>query len=108
MAKKGRFVKVVAACAVAWRTQKPALQGRLAAPPNPRNPFLVLGKTALFFYLVHFPLLAVAAGVLGLAGKGGLPQTYVAAAAAVVVLYPACRWYGRYKAAHPNGLTQYI
>jgi uncharacterized membrane protein len=85
-----------------------ALQGRLAAPPDARNPFLVLGKTALFFYLVHFPLLAVASSALGLAGRGGLAHTYAAAVAVVVVLYPACLWYGRYKAAHPDGLTQYI
>jgi uncharacterized membrane protein len=81
---------------------------RPSAPPRERNPFLVLGRTALFFYLLHFPLLAVAASALGLAGRGGLAHTYAAAAAVIVVLYPACLWYGRYKASHPNGLTQYI
>jgi uncharacterized membrane protein len=85
-----------------------ALQRRLAAPADPRNPFLVLGRAALFFYLLHFLLLAVAAGALGLAGKGGLAHTYAAAAIVVAVLYPACLWYGRYKAAHPDGLTRYI
>jgi uncharacterized membrane protein len=85
-----------------------AYQGRIAGPPRARNPFLVLGKTALFFYLLHFPVLAVAAGALGLAGRGGLAHTYAAAAVAVAVLYPGCLWYGRYKAAHPNGLAQYI
>ncbi len=85
-----------------------ALQARLARPPRARNPFLVLGKTALFFYLLHFPLLAVAAAGLGLASRGGLAHTYIAAAAVVAALYPACLWYGRYKAAHPGGFTQYI
>jgi uncharacterized membrane protein len=85
-----------------------ALQARLASPPRARNPFLVLGRTALFFYLLHFPLLAVAAGALGLAGRGGLAHTYGAAAIVVAVLYPACLWYGRYKAAHPDGLAQYV
>ena len=37
------------------------LQARLARPPRARNPFLVLGRAALFFYLLHFPLLGVAA-----------------------------------------------
>jgi uncharacterized membrane protein len=84
------------------------LQARLSGPPRPRNPFLVLGRTALFFYLLHFFLLAAAGAALGLVGRGGLELTYVAAAAVVVALYPACLWYGRYKAAHPGGFTQYI
>jgi uncharacterized membrane protein len=85
-----------------------ALQARLSRPARARNPFLVLGRAALFFYLLHFPLLGVAATALGLAGRGGLEHTYAAAAAVVVALYPACLWYGRYKAAHPGGFTQYI
>jgi uncharacterized membrane protein len=84
------------------------VQARLAGPPRARNPFLVLGKAALFFYLLHFLVLGVGATALGLAARGGLVHTYVAAVAAVVALYPACLWYGRYKAAHPGGLTQYI
>jgi hypothetical protein len=85
-----------------------ALEKRLAGPPRARNPFLVLGRAALFFYLVHFFLLGAGAVALGLIGRGGLEQTYAAAAAVVVALYPACLWYGRYKAAHPSGFTQYI
>ena len=85
-----------------------AFQARLSGPPRARNPFLVFGKTALFFYLLHFLVLGVGATALGLAGRGGLEHTYLAAAAAVAVLYPACLWYGRYKAAHPGGFTQYI
>jgi uncharacterized membrane protein len=84
------------------------LEKRLAGPPRARNPFLVLGRAALFFYLVHFFLLGAGAVALGLIGRGGLEHTYVAAAAVVVALYPACLWYGRYKAAHPGGITQYI
>ena len=84
------------------------LQSRLAGPPRARNPFLVLGRAALFFYLLHFLLLGVGATALGLAGRGGLLHTYVAALLVVVALYPACLWYGRYKAAHPDGIAQYI
>jgi hypothetical protein len=39
---------------------------------------------------------------------GGLVDTWLAAAAVCVVLYPACLAYGRYKAAHPTGWTQYL
>jgi uncharacterized membrane protein len=81
---------------------------RLRRPANPRNPFLVLGRTALFFYLAHFPLLAVAAVVTGRVGAGGLADTYLAAAGVVLVLYPVCLVYGRYKAAHPHGWAQYV
>jgi uncharacterized membrane protein len=84
------------------------LQSRLAGPPRARNPFLVLGRAALFFYLLHFLLLGVGATALGLAARGGLVHTYVAAVAVVIALYPACLWYGRYKAAHPDGIAQYI
>ncbi len=84
-----------------------ALQSRIPSP-RARNPLLVLGRTALFFYLAHFFVLGAAATALGLVGKGGLVHTYAAAAGAVVVLYPACLWYGRYKAAHPEGFAQYI
>lgn len=85
-----------------------AWEARLAGPPRARNPFLVLGKTALFFYLLHFLLLAIAASALGPASRGGLAHTWAAAAAVVVAMVPLCLWYGRYKAAHPGGLTQYI
>ena len=76
--------------------------------PQPLNPFFVLGKTALFFYVLHFPLLGIAAAATGLLGQGGLPHVYAAATAVVVVLYPACLYYGRYKASHPGGLAQYL
>jgi len=26
----------------------------------------------------------------------------------VAAMYPLCLWYGRYKAAHPDGFAQYI
>jgi uncharacterized membrane protein len=84
------------------------VQARLTGPPRARNPFLVLGRTSLFFYLLHFLVLGAGATALGLTSRGGLVDTWVAAAAAVAALYPACLWYGRYKAAHPYGFTQYI
>ena len=72
------------------------------------NPILVLGQTALFFYLIHIHALGVGAALLGRIGKGGLPDAYLGALLVVVALYPVCVWYRGYKAAHPNGFAQYV
>ena len=77
-------------------------------PPGPGNLLLVLGQTPMFFYLLHFPLLVCGAQLLGVQGKLGLSATFVGAACVVAVLYPACRVYRRYKAAHKHGFAQYI
>ena len=62
----------------------------------------------MFFYLLHFPLLKVPAWLLGIEHELGLFAAYAGAGVAVIVLYPACRWYRRYKAAHRDGWPQYI
>jgi uncharacterized membrane protein len=68
----------------------------------------VLGHTPMFFYLLHIPLLAVTAHLLGLEHKLGIVAAFGFAAATVLVLYPACLWYTRYKASHPHGWTRYL
>jgi uncharacterized membrane protein len=65
----------------------------------------VLGSAALFYYLLHVHLLEVSALLLG---KPGLGATYLAAAVTLLVLYPLCSVYRRYKAAHPHAWTRYI
>ncbi len=72
------------------------------------NPVLVLGQTALFFYLLHIHLIGVGAFLLGRLGSGGLPDAYAGGLGVVALLYPVCIWYRGYKAAHPNGWSQYI
>ncbi len=72
------------------------------------NPLLVLGQTALFFYMLHFILLGAGAQALGDAIPRGLPQAYLAAGAVVLALYPACRWYRDFKRRHPRSLAQYV
>ncbi len=72
------------------------------------GPVLVLGRTPMFFYLLHVPCLALAARWLGVAHRLGLAGTYLFAAGVVAALYPLCRAYGRYKASHPGGWTRYI
>jgi len=73
----------------------------------------VFGRVPLFFYVAHIWLLrpigiACAVGRYGLDGaieNEGAPgwplyAGYVAWLAALVVLYPACRWFGAYKKKH--------
>jgi uncharacterized membrane protein len=69
---------------------------------------LVFGRTPMFFYLLHIPLLALTAKALGVEESLGLGAAYGFAALAVLVLYPACVWYGAYKLAHPTGIARYV
>jgi len=71
-------------------------------------PLLLLGQTALFYYLLHAHLLVLASIALGMHRRTGLLATYLAAAAVLVALLPLCRWYLGYKRAHPRGWPQYI
>ena len=80
--------------------------GRVAA--RPRGLLMVLGRTPMFFYLLHVPCLFLAARASGYTHALGLGGTALFAGAVIVVLYPLCRWYGRYKAAHPDALTRYV
>jgi uncharacterized membrane protein len=75
---------------------------------GPNGLVLTLGQTPMFFYLLHFPLLILSARLLGIQGRLGLAAAYLGAAAVVVALYPACRWYRGYKAAHRAGWPRYI
>jgi uncharacterized membrane protein len=76
--------------------------------PRPNGLLLVLGQTPMFFYLLHFPMLVGAARLLGVQSRLGLGATYAGAATVVAVLYPACLWYRKYKAAHRDGWPRYI
>ncbi len=74
-----------------------------------RGPLLVFGQTALFFYLLHFPMLAAASlGIFGRMGAASLAAAYTAALAVLVVLYPVCLGYRRLKRAYPTSVLQYI
>jgi len=72
------------------------------------GPFLVFGQTALFFYLMHRIILDGSAALLGLHGFGGLTETFIFSAAVLLVLYPACIWFRKYKQMHPNSWVRYI
>lgn len=70
--------------------------------------FLVFGQTAMFFYLVHRLAFEIPATYFGLRGAGSIATTYLASAAMLVALYPLCRWYRDFKAAHPDSFLKYI
>ena len=72
------------------------------------GPLLVLGQTAMFYYLVHRFVFDATAHYFGLLGIGTISATYTVGIAALVVLYPLCRWYRSFKAAHPQSLLRYL
>lgn len=89
-------------CLAFLRTIEPSIKVR------ENGPLFVFGQTAMFFYLVHRLVLEIPATYFGLRGIGGLGTTYAVAALLLVALYPACLWYRRVKAAHPDSFLKYI
>ncbi len=102
-----------------------ALPGGVAAPLE------VFGRTPMFYYLLHIPLIHVLAMGVSLVRTGGLepwlfmdhpamvppaPEgymwplwlLYLVTAIAVAILYVACRWYARYKATHRDWWLSYV
>jgi len=84
------------------------LQGKTHGPIRLWNPILVFGQTAFFFYVLHIVFLELSARALNLHSKMGLGTTYVATMAVLVLLYPCCLWYRRYKTLHPAGWARYV
>jgi uncharacterized membrane protein len=73
------------------------------------RPLAIFGSTAFFFYLLHIHLLGVVQLLTRMdRNSHGLLKTYVGTLAVLIVLYPLCVRYRRYKAAHPDGWTRYI
>ena len=76
--------------------------------PGFAAPLQLFGQVALFYYLLHIHLLHLAAWVLGVRDKLGLASAYEGALAVLVVLYPLCLVYRRFKVAHPASLARFI
>ncbi len=76
----------------AWKRVGPYLQ-------NPSNPLLVFGRVPLFFYLLHLWVYCL----LGFFFKGGgsLAAAYGVWLLGLVLLYPFCSWYNRFKQRRP-------
>jgi uncharacterized membrane protein len=82
-----------------------------ARPPSDNGVLLVLGQTALFFYVLHIPLLEGAGFLIRALGgepAGGLGRTWLVVACVVALLYPACRWFRAWKRSHPASLVRLI
>lgn len=91
--------------------------------------FDTFGRVPMFYYLLHIPLIHALSLVVWKLRDGvthedwfatapfvfvqpdlrwGLPLLYVVFAVTVAILYPACRWYAGYRAAHRDGWARYI
>jgi uncharacterized membrane protein len=72
------------------------------------GPLLVFGQTAMFYYLVHRFVFDFTASRFDLLGVGTIVTTYTVAIVAVILLYPACLWFRKVKAANPTSFLRYI
>jgi len=72
------------------------------------HPLIVFGQTSMFFYLLHIPLLALLAKGLKLYHALGIGAAFGFAAFVALLLFPLCRWYRNYKAAHPASLARFF
>jgi uncharacterized membrane protein len=59
------------------------------------QPLVVLGQTALYFFIVHWFIYG--AFGIGFLTPGGLPQTYLVWTIGLVALYPICKAYESFK-----------
>jgi uncharacterized membrane protein len=68
--------------------------------PGLLRPLAVFGRAPLFFYLVHL-FLYVLLGVLFAPGGSSIPFMFPFWLLGLLILYPLCRWYGRFKQGRP-------
>jgi peptidoglycan/LPS O-acetylase OafA/YrhL len=63
------------------------------------NPIEAIGQTALFFYLVHLPMIGalIGLGVLAEWREGSAAQSWLGALCVVLACWPLCVAYGAYK-----------
>ncbi|MCY3770574.1 MAG: hypothetical protein OXG98_00920 [Gemmatimonadetes bacterium] len=83
-------------------------QRNLKGPIRTWNPLLVFGQTAFFFYLIHMHILIFSALALGMFMQQGLGTAYLAALGVLILLYPLCLWFRRFKARRTKGWVRYI
>jgi uncharacterized membrane protein len=80
----------------------------LLRAPQPAGLLTTLGRTPMFFYLLHYPLLLTASRLMGVEHQLGLVATFAAAASVIAFLYPVCRWYRPFKASGRHAWTRYV
>ena len=83
-------------------------QRTMKGPVRTWNPLLVFGQTAFFFYLIHMHILMFSALAMGTFMNQGVGAAYLAALCVLVLLYPLCRWFRRFKARRPRSWVRYI
>lgn len=72
------------------------------------QPLVVFGQVPLFFYLVHLFVYAALGRLLALRGTS-LPVMYLFWLLGLLVLYPPCLWYGRFRQRQPaNSILRYF
>jgi uncharacterized membrane protein len=100
--------------------------------PNLLRPALTIGRVPMFYYIGHVLVLHLIVTIEAFVRYGNaavvtqsptldrfpftqppgwaasLPVVYAAWALVVVILYPCCRWYARYKAEHDYGWLSYL
>lgn len=81
---------------------------RLSARGDRFPVLLTFGRTALFFYVIHFQVLHAAAALTGTGKSLGIPGTLLGACLLLLFMYPLCRWYERWAAGHDNLVTRYL
>jgi len=84
-----------------------ALDRPAVAQSRIAQPFLVLGRVPLFFYLVHLPLIHASARVVGEHGYG-LGAVYVVWFVVLAVLYGPCHWFAALKRRNRSAWLSYL
>jgi hypothetical protein len=74
----------------------------VARIPQIFSPLVIFGQAPLFFYISHLFLYGLL-GLLLVPEGSSIPLMYVVWLVGLLILYPLCAWYGRFKASQPVG-----